>query len=53
MLTGMEQRGTGSGIGLLGFAVLAIVLIVVVAAVAASVGHQLAVAEDVLGEVGR
>jgi hypothetical protein len=45
-----EPRGR-SGVGLVGFAVLAIVLIVLVAVVAASVGHQLAMAERALVEI--
>jgi Flp pilus assembly protein TadG len=40
-----------SGIGLLAFAVLAIVLIIVVAAVAFEVGHQVAMAQRALGIV--
>jgi hypothetical protein len=38
-----------SGIGLLAFAVLAIVVVIFVAAVAFEVGHQLAIAQRALG----
>jgi hypothetical protein len=38
-----------SGIGLLAFAVLAIVVVIVVAAVAFEVGHQVAAAQRALG----
>jgi uncharacterized membrane protein affecting hemolysin expression len=46
------MRGTPagrSGIGLLAFAVLAIVVVIVVAAIAFEVGHQLAIAQRALG----
>jgi hypothetical protein len=46
------MRGTSagrSGIGLLAFAILAVVAVVVVAAVAFEVGHQLAIAQRALG----
>jgi hypothetical protein len=48
------MRGTPagrSGIGLLAFAVLAIVVVIVVAAVAFAVGHQVAIAQRALGLV--
>jgi hypothetical protein len=44
------SKGRG-GIGLLAFAILAIVMIVFVAAVAAEVGHQVAVAQRALGSL--
>jgi hypothetical protein len=47
------SKGGRSGLGLIGFAVLAIVLIIVVATVAASVGHQLALAQRTLEEMAR
>ena len=49
----MEPSRGRSGVGLVGFAVLAIVLIIVVAAVAASVGHQLALAEQAVSQMAR
>jgi hypothetical protein len=48
----MDSRKGRSGVGFIGFGVLAIVLFAVVAAVAASVGHQMAIAEQVLAQVG-
>lgn len=42
------SRGHGSGIGLLGFAILAIVLVVIVATVAYGLGHQVANAEQAI-----
>src|SRR5688500_10554860 len=49
----VEPSKGRSGLGLLGFAVLAIALIVVVAIVAASFGHQLAIAEKTLEQLPR
>jgi hypothetical protein len=45
----MEPSRGRSGIGLLAFAVLTIVMVVCVAAVAFAVGHQLGVAQESFG----